>query len=139
MDFITPLLAAVILIAPLAIIYRRKTQGKATVGSLYLQIGAFFAFFVLSSLYGMSTTAFAADAATAVADNNMGLGLIAAALSIGLAGIGSGIGIAASAAAAIGAVSENDKMFGKALIFVALAESISLFGLLIAFQILGRL
>lgn len=138
MDFFISLLAVILLVAPLAIIYRRKTQGKATVGSIYLQIGAFFAFFALSSVYGMSTTAFAAETAAA-GGNDLGLGLIAAALSIGLAGIGSGIGIAASAAAAIGAVSENDKMFGKALIFVALAESISLFGLLIAFQILGRL
>ncbi len=60
---------------------------------------------------------------------------IAMALSIGLACIGCGIAIASAAPAAIGAVSEDPKSFGKAIIFVGLAESVSLFGLLIAILI----
>lgn len=60
---------------------------------------------------------------------------VAMALSVGLACIGCGIAIAAAAPAAIGAVSEDPKSFGKAIIFVGLAESVSLFGLLIAILI----
>jgi V/A-type H+-transporting ATPase subunit K len=53
--------------------------------------------------------------------------------------IGAGIAVAASASSALGAISENEKTFGKALIFVALAEGVALYGLLISFQILSKI
>ncbi|MCI1306260.1 MAG: ATP synthase subunit C [Lachnospiraceae bacterium] len=68
-----------------------------------------------------------------------GLGYIGAALAIGLSGIGSGIGVASSASAALGAISEDGSIFGKSLIFVAMAEGIALYGLIIAFMIIGAL
>ncbi|MFQ9439938.1 MAG: ATP synthase subunit C [Acutalibacteraceae bacterium] len=40
--------------------------------------------------------------------------------------------------AAIGATSEDPKVFGKALIFVALGEGIALYGLLISILILNK-
>ena len=40
------------------------------------------------------------------------------------------------AAAALGAMSENDSIFGKALIFVGLAEGVALYGLLVALLML---
>ena len=40
--------------------------------------------------------------------------------------------VAAAAPAAIGATSEDPKAFGKAIVFVGLAEGVSIFGLLIA-------
>ena len=46
---------------------------------------------------------------------------------------------AAAAPAAIGAFSENEKNFGKSLIFVGLAEGVCLYGLIISFMILGNL
>ena len=52
-------------------------------------------------------------------------------LSIGL--------VAAAAPAAIAANSENEKTFGKSLIFVALGESIALYGLVISIMILSKL
>ena len=52
--------------------------------------------------------------------------------------IGAGIAVASSASAAIGAISENPKTFGKALIFVALAEGVALYGMLISIQILAK-
>ena len=76
-------------------------------------------------------------AAAAAADN--GMAYLAAALVTGLACIGAGIAVAAAASAALGAISENDKIMGKALIFVALAEGIALYGLLVTFMILGRI
>lgn len=65
-----------------------------------------------------------------------GLGMIAAALVTGLAGIGGGIAVAAGAPAAIGATAEDPKVFGKALIFVALGEAIALYGVVISVLIL---
>lgn len=65
-----------------------------------------------------------------------GLGYIAAALAVGLAGIGAGISIAAGSPAAIGATSEDPKMFGKAMIFCVLGEAIAIYGLVISFMIL---
>lgn len=62
---------------------------------------------------------------------------LAAALSTGLSCIGAGIAVASAASAALGALSEDSGIMGKALIFVALAESIALYGLLISFSILG--
>lgn len=67
-----------------------------------------------------------------------GLGLLAAALVTGLAGIGGGIAVAAGAPAAIAATSEDPKSFGKSLIFVALGESIALYGVVISILILNK-
>lgn len=71
-------------------------------------------------------------------DNSKGLGLLAASLVTGLAGIGGGIAVAAGAPAAIAATSEDPKAFGKALIFVALGESIALYGVVISILILNK-
>ena len=56
-----------------------------------------------------------------------------------LAGIGGGMAVASAAPAAIAANSENEKTFGKSLIFVALGESIALYGLVISIMILSKL
>ena len=82
---------------------------------------------------------FTSTANAAVADTatiSSGLGLIAAGLAIGLSCIGSGYAVASSASAALGALSEDSSVFGKALIFVALAEGIALWGFIVAFLIL---
>ena len=65
-----------------------------------------------------------------------GLKYVGAALAVGLSGIGGGIAVASSASAALGAISENDKAFGKALIFVGLAEGVALYGLIVALLLL---
>lgn len=79
-----------------------------------------------------------AEAAAASDGNSKGLGLLAAGLVTGLAGIGGGIAVAAGAPAAIAATSEDPKAFGKALIFVALGESIALYGVVISILILNK-
>lgn len=72
-------------------------------------------------------------------DNSKGLGLLAAAIVTSLSGIGGGIAVAAGAPAAIAATSEDPKAFGKALIFVALGESIALYGVVISILILNKI
>ena len=56
-----------------------------------------------------------------------GLGYIAAALVTGLSCIGGG------------AISEDQSILGKSLIFVGLAEGVALYGLIISFMIIGKL
>lgn len=62
---------------------------------------------------------------------------IGAGLAIGLAAIGTGMGQRDAMAAAIGAISEDPKMFSKALIFAVLPETILIFGFVTAFLIMG--
>ena len=95
---------------------------------------AFFGVFLLGTVFIFTSTANAAVADTATISS--GLGLIAAGLAIGLSCIGSGYAVASSASAALGALSEDSSVFGKALIFVALAEGIALWGFIVAFLIL---
>ena len=72
-------------------------------------------------------------------NSSLSIGLVAAALATGLAGIGGGMAVASAAPAAIAANSESEKTFGKSLIFVALGESIALYGLVISIMILSKL
>jgi V/A-type H+-transporting ATPase subunit K len=69
----------------------------------------------------------------------MGYGLIAAAIAFGLGAVGAGIAISHVGAAAMGAVAEKPQIAGQALIFVALAEGIVVFGFITALMILGKL
>lgn len=64
------------------------------------------------------------------------LALVGAGLAVGLAGVGAGIGIGTAGAASIGAIAEKPEMFGKTMIYVAFAEAVAIYGLLIALMIL---
>ena len=88
-------------------------------------------FFIVFLFTNTANAKVAADATI-----SSGIGLIAAGLAIGLSCIGSGYAVASSASAALGALSEDSSVFGKALIFVALAEGIALWGFIVAFLIL---
>lgn len=78
-------------------------------------------------------------AATEGTASSSGLGFIAAALSTGMATIGAGYAVGAVGSSALGAVSEDEKILGKTLIFVGLAEGIAIYGLIISILILGRI
>jgi len=68
-----------------------------------------------------------------------GLGYIAAALSTGLACAGAGYAVGVVGSAALGAVSEDQKILGKTLIYVGLAEGVAIYGLIISIMIIGSL
>jgi len=68
----------------------------------------------------------------------MKFGLIAASVAFGLGAIGAGLAISHVGAAAMGAVAEKPEIAGQALIFVALAEGIVVFGFITALMILGK-
>lgn len=135
-----------VVILPLLAIYLRVKNGHKSKTPLYVNLVSFFSLLLITTVIFGGQSVFAADAAvaaeTAVATSDglaKGLGYIGAALAVGLSGIGGGIAVSAAAAAALGAISENEKTFGKALIFVGLAEGVALYGLLIAFMIISAL
>lgn len=70
--------------------------------------------------------------------NDMGSAIkyVAAALAVGIACIGGGAAVGKIGAAAMGAMSENAELSGKALPFVGLAEGICLWGFLVALFII---
>ena len=118
---------------------KRKTL-KLVFGA---NIGIFFGLMAISTIIlfsGVPASASEAAAATGVAtvaDSSRGLAFLGAALSTGLATIGAGIAVAITGSAAVGAISEDQSLLGKALIFVGLAEGIAIYGLIISILILG--
>ena len=61
-----------------------------------------------------------------------GMIAIGAGLAVGLAGLGSGLGEKDIGAAAVGAITEDPSLFGRAMIFTVLPETVVIFGLVIA-------
>lgn len=96
----------------------------------------FFGTLIIADILLFGGNVFAASASTANASVD-GWRYVAAALSTGMSCIGGGIAVGSAASAALGALSEDSSIMGKALIFVALAEGIALYGLLISFTILN--
>ena len=138
LKFIVLFFAAFAVFSPLFLIGIRQYTGQKAKRALGANIASFFAFLVLASVVGIGGSASAAGAEAAAAAGGMAEGLkyVGAALAVGLSGIGGGIAVASSASAALGAISENDKAFGKALIFVGLAEGVALYGLIVALLLL---
>ncbi|KQC04451.1 MAG: ATPase [Methanoculleus sp. SDB] len=66
----------------------------------------------------------------------MGLKAVGAGLAVGLTGIATGIAEMSIGAAAVGATAENKDMFGLALIFTVIPETIVIFGLVVALLLL---
>lgn len=114
-----------------------KTKGRYK-KALAANVIMFFGVIAASVLF-LSGSAYAAAETTSAASSATGFGYLAAALSVGLACVGGGIAVSAAASAALGAISEDSSILGKSLIFVGLAEGVCLYGLVVAFMILGRL
>ncbi|HUM82796.1 MAG TPA: ATP synthase subunit C [Lachnospiraceae bacterium] len=108
-----------------------------------LAVNTFFFFGILIVATVMiltGNTAVLADTTDATSSGfATGMGYIAAALVTGISCIGGGIAVASAASAALGAISEDQSILGKSLIYVGLAEGVCLYGLIIAFMILGKL
>ena len=79
----------------------------------------------------------AAEGAAPAAANSDGLRYIGAALSTGLAAIGTGYAVGTVGSAALGAISEDQSILGRTIIFVGLAEGIAIFGVIISIMILN--
>lgn len=107
--------------------------------ALFVNIVSFFGVMLFSAAFIFISPVFAAETISyAQTASDQGMKYLAAGLSTGLATIGAGVATGSAASAALGALSENDAIMGRALIFVALAEGIAIYGLLISFMILNQ-
>jgi V/A-type H+-transporting ATPase subunit K len=66
----------------------------------------------------------------------VGLKAIGAGLAVGLTGIATGLAQFGIGSAAVGATAENKEMFGLALLFTVIPETIVIFGLVVALLLL---
>jgi V/A-type H+/Na+-transporting ATPase subunit K len=109
----------------------------------FFSIAAVLAIFSMTALFAQSSNqtnpassqeqpAVQTQASTA----SNGVKYIAAGLAVGLACIGGGMAVGKIGAAAMGAMSENAELSGKALPFVGLAEGICLWGFLVGLLII---
>lgn len=137
MLFILPLVCVVLLSLPLIRVFNKSVSKESMKWRLLSHIGGFFGAVALTLCLSMNS-AFAAEASI-TGTIAQGMGFLAAALATGCSALGAGIAVAAAAPAAIGAFSENEGNFGKALIFVALGEGVAIYGLLISILIINAL
>ncbi len=135
------------IVVPFRLYFKGERTKKRYKVSLAVNAIAFFGLMLGTGLVMFGGQASAADAANTAAAATAaaggmatGLGYLAAGLSIGLSCVGGGIAEQRSVvSAALGAISEDSSILGKSLIFVGLAEGVCLYGLIIAFMILGKL
>lgn len=132
---------ALSIIIPFGIYFMGQKTRKRGKAMLITNIASFFTTLGLSTFVLFVNGVSAAGEATQTTSVGIGsgLGYLAAALVTGLSTIGAGIAVAAASSTALGAISEDPKLMGKSLIFVALAEGIALYGLLVSFSILAKL
>lgn len=140
-QLLLPLILIVLISLPLVNVFRGKTSKKSAKSRLIAHVCMFFVVLagtLVFQLNGASVLAAEANGAVDLMTGSVaqGMGFIAAALATGLSALGAGIAVAAAAPAAIGAISENEKNFGKSMIFVALGEGVAIYGLIISILII---
>ena len=106
----------------------KKRYKKSLIANCFM----FFGVLLVATVVSFAGTASVQAAGSSADGLATGLGYLGAALVTGIA-------VASSASAALGALSEDGSLFGKSIIFVAMAEGIALYGLIISFMILGKL
>jgi len=138
--FVMPLFAIAIIVIPFIVAVKKQKAGKKVNAkrTVLVNVGAFLVCMVsFGVIFALTASAEAASAAAESAGGLAdGMKYLGAALSTGLATIGTGIAVGGAAPAAIGATSEDEKNFTKALIFVALGEGVAIYGILISILIL---
>ncbi|RHS92646.1 ATP synthase subunit C [Erysipelatoclostridium sp. AM42-17] len=141
LEILVPLYIVVLLSLPLVKVFTGKASVKQAKTRLALHISGFAGAVLLTLALAMSgSSVFAASGVASITGTiAQGLGFLAASLSTGFSALGAGIAVAAAAPAAIGAFSENEKNFGKSLIFVALGEGVAIYGLLISILIINKI
>jgi len=126
------------IVIPFGVYFIGNREKRRFKSALAVNVITFFGIMLFSTVFLFSSPVMAAKEAAAADASVAGMAYLAAALVTGLCTIGTGIATGQAASAALGALSENEGIMGKALIFVALAEGIAIYGLLISFTILGR-
>lgn len=133
----------IVISALLALYLARKKINKkilflSQVVSTFLVSAGIFAY-KASNLVMAAESSGVSNAVTGDKSIGFSIGLIAAALALGLAALAAGVALASAIPAAIAAMSENEKTFGKSMVFAIFGEAIVLYGFLIAIFILNKL
>ncbi len=143
LEVLGPIVIIVLISLPLLPIFSKKVNAENAKFRVWTQVGLFSATFLavmIFQLNGLVANAAEVSATTSITGTlAQGLGFIAAALATSASALGAGFAVASAAPAAIGAISENSDNFGKAMIFVALAEGVAIYGLLISILIINKL
>lgn len=74
-----------------------------------------------------------------ISGQSVGFAFLAAGLSISVSVIGAGIALSKIGAAAMAALAEKPEIMGSAIVFAGLAEGLSIWGLIVAVLILGKI
>lgn len=148
LTMLIPAVIVLMLSMPLIPVYHRIVGGESaksiqTRSAVVFNLCAFFGIVLLMVFLPVGGfIGYAAEEGVSLAQGittGTGLAYLGAAFVTGMSALGAGIAVASAAPAAIGATSEDPKVFGKALIFVALGEGVALYGLLISILIINKL
>lgn len=131
-EMLLPLILIVLITLPLIPVFKGKKSISTAKRRMLTHVCCFFTILLVSVFFTATKAHAAMEGAETTVSLGAGLGYIAAALATGLSALGAGIAVAAAAPAAIGAFSENEKNFGKSMIFVAMGEGVAIYGLLIS-------
>ena len=140
-ELVGPLVLIALISIPLIPVFQKKVNARSAKQRVYSQIAIFFAVFLGVLLFNGVVYAAEAPVANSAFEGSIaqGLAYIAASLAVSASALGAGYAVAQAAPAAIGAISEKEENFGKAMIFVALAEGVAIYGLLIAILIINKI
>lgn len=124
---------------------KRKLIRSATVIGFAMIVFSVIVGLAMDSAYGVgkaSEKALDAQLGSAVKQHSPWLGpalVIGAAVSIGASCLGAGYAVGKVGAAALGAISERPELVTRSLLYVALAEGIAIYGLVVAIMLIGKL
>jgi len=96
------------------------------------------AFVITPPVFAAESTGVAPSVA-ATADPQLKWVVIAAAIAFSIGALAAGLAISNVGSAAMGAISEKPEIASQALIFIALAEGLVVFGFITALMILGKI
>ncbi len=143
MEIMVALIAGLIPVVPAVILLAQRHRGmRQMTRDTVLGLGALNLIVALAMVGVGLTWLFAPQAAAAsalgqAADARDPMAYIGAAVAVAVGSLGAGYAVAAVGSAAVGTVAEKPEIFGRALLFVGLAEGVAIYGLIIAFIILG--
>ena len=140
MYYLIALVVLAAILTPAFIAFRDMKNGKNPVRAkraMVTNLAAFAIVFLVGLVLPLG--GFVSAASAGELSLGAGLAYLGAGLAVGAAGIGAGLAVGHGSAAAIGAITENPKVFGQAMIFVVLGEGIAIYGLIISFMIIMAL
>ena len=123
---------------PFGVFYLGEKKKRRFKKMLYVNLISFFGILLFTTIFMFSGSASAATA-SGLSDGAAAMAFISAAASVGIGSIGAGFAVSAAASAALGAISEKEEVFGKAMAFVGFAEGVAIYGFVIAFMIVSKI